>query len=185
MPSHRKPKRITGVCIAGSPAEPRVWYRSLGVDGFVEFHGRQNMNAGAVTAGQPKRQFYCDLRQKDPIETCRPCVAYRNAAQGHTGLAPDGDTILSLTSAEYELLLDDIDAFYRKKEEGWSAISTLARKAILTEDLPDEAAEYRRDTMRRWRAAHPGADKRKRNRAEYMRQYRKRNPIGPDMLARE
>jgi hypothetical protein len=35
--------------------------------------------------------------------------------------------------------------------------------------------------QREWRATHPGSDKRKRghrDRAEYMREYRKRNPVG-------
>jgi hypothetical protein len=176
VPSHRKPRRISGVCLAGSLTYPRIWYRNLGDGTYQEFHGRQNMNPGAVAAGEPKREFICNVRQIDPIETCRPCAAYRNRADGIRMIA---EAPTSLTSDEYALLADgDTEAFYARIDSG-RTVATLARWYPSAADVDDAVAEYRNETSRRWRAAHPGADKRKRNRAEYMRDYRKRNPSGP------
>lgn len=175
MPSHRKPRRIRGTCIAGSPTYPRVWYRNLGDGTYQEFHGRQNMNPGAVAAGEPKREFYCNIRQVDPIETCRSCVAYRSRKDDIRMIA---DLPTSLTADEYALMADgDTDAFYARIDTG-RTVATMARWYPSSADVDDAVAEYRREAVRRWRAAHPGADKRKRSRAEYMRQYRKRNPKG-------
>jgi len=174
--TRRKPRRISGTCLAGSPASPRIWYRNLGDGTYVEFHGRQNMNPRAVAAGEPRREFYCNIRQRDPIETCRSCVAYRNRADG-VRMAADLPT--SLTSDEYNLMAEgETDAFYARIDSG-RTVATLARWYPSSADVDDAVAEYRNDGVRRWRAAHPGADKRKRNRAEYMRDYRKRNPKGP------
>lgn len=174
--SRRKPRRITGTCLAGVGASERVWYRNLGDGTYERFVGRQNMNPWAVANGEPRRQFICDLRQRDPIETCRPCVAYRNRAEG---IRLIGELPAALLEPEWELMATDSDAFFTWLDEGWTSIATLARKCIPTDELPEQAAEYRRETMRRWRAAHPGADKRKRqrDRAAYMREYRKRNPV--------
>lgn len=134
------------------------------------------MNPGAVAAGEPKREFICNVRQIDPIETCRPCAAYRNRADGIRMIA---EAPTSLTSDEYALLADgDTEAFYARIDSG-RTVATLARWYPSAADVDDAVAEYRNETSRRWRAAHPGADKRKRNRAEYMRDYRKRNPSGP------
>jgi hypothetical protein len=172
--TRRKPRRIRGTCLAGSPIYPRIWYRNLGDGTYQEFHGRQNMNPGAVAAGEPKREFICNVRQIDPIETCRACVAYRSRKDDIRMVA---DLPTSLTADEYGLMADgDTEAFYSRIDTG-RTISTLARWFPSTADVDDTVAEYRRETSRRWRAAHPGADKRKRDhrdRAEYMREYRKR-----------
>lgn len=173
MPSHRKPKRITGTCIAGSPAYPRIWHRNLGDGTFIEFRGRQNMNPGAVARGEPKREFICNVRQVDPIETCCNCVAYRSRKDDIRMIA---DLPAALTDQEYELMAEgDTDAFYARIGTG-RTVATLARWFPGTADVDDAVAEYRNETSRRWRAAHPGADKRKRkrDRAAYMREYRKR-----------
>lgn len=176
MSTRRKPRRISGTCLAGSLTDPRVWYRNLGDGTYVEFHGRQNMNPHAVVSGEPKRQFICDLRQRDPIETCRPCVAYRSRKDDIRMVA---DLPTSLTSDEYDLMAEgETDAFYARIDSGHT-VATLARWYPSSADVDDTVAEYRNETSRRWRAAHPGADKRKRSRAEYMRDYRKRNPSGP------
>ena len=184
----RKPRRIGGTCIAGTELPPDdthrrrpgplVWWRNT-PEGFVRFVGRQNRNPAAVAAGHPKREFACTLVTTNPIETCRSCPAYRYPAGGYTGMWK-GEP-LALTDAEHELLLDDLDTFYAVMDqaETMRTTATLARTVASIEDLPIEAQEYRRGAVRRWRAAHPGADKRKRSRAEYMRQYRKRNPKGP------
>jgi len=178
----RKPKRIKGSCIAGPPSDPRIWYRDLGDMGYEKFAGRLNMNVGAVAAGHPKREFNCPLRQRDPIEFCRPCVAYR--PDGRKPVLHGADQMpIALREKEYDRMTDDSEAYFARLDGKAGAVATLAHG--FTEDtlipgldveMYDQIAEYRRETVRRWRAAHPGADKRKRNRAEYMRDYRKRNP---------
>ena len=176
----RKPKRIKGSCIAGPPSDPRIWYRDLGDMGYEKFAGRLNMNVGAVAAGHPKREFNCPLRQRDPIEFCRPCVAYR--PDGRKPVLHGADQMpIALREKEYDRMTDDSEAYFARLDGKAGAVATLAHG--FTEDtlipgldveMYDQIAEYRRETVRRWRAAHPGADKRKRNRAEYMRDYRKR-----------
>jgi hypothetical protein len=41
-----------------------------------------------------------------------------------------------------------------------------------------DALKRHADRQREWRAAHPGADKRKRSRADYMREYRAKQKVG-------
>jgi len=106
---------------------------------------------------------------------CRPCVAYRPDGRkpvmhvNGTDLMP-----IALRESEYLRMDDDPEAFFAQLD--LPAVSYMARWPLGADELDNTVAEYRRETSRRWRAAHPGADKRKRrrDRAAYMREYRKR-----------
>jgi len=144
-------------CLGGTWEDPRPWIR---FDGGVPVSGETIL--GRIC--DPKTMPWAStLRRK-----CHGCPAYRGkdwSGQIVGTLAPDGSTIMSLKLAEYEQYVNWVEEemepekFYAWLEEGTRGISEEAQAAY----------------MRKWRAEHPGYDKRKRSRAEYMREYRRRN----------
>lgn len=140
-------------CLGGTWDQPRTWVR------FVE----------GVPSGDPIHGRVCD-RQRMPYEQTRPdrchgCPAYRgrNPDGSEVGVLNRDDSLNSLSEEEYERYVElveeeqDPPAFYEwlleGRSRGWPGT--------------ERDAEY----QRRWRAAHPGYDKRKRDRAAYMRRY--------------
>lgn len=148
-------------CLGGTWQEPREWVRFSG---------------GVPVTGEPIFGRVCDPEHMPFTSTrprkCHGCPAYRGRLPDGTYqgvLAPDMETIQSLSKREYDEYVrwveEEMDPgrFYEWLDEHG--------ERGLTEDAQ---AEY----MRRWRAAHPGYDKRRgRKRAAYMREYRaRRNP---------
>ena len=144
-------------CLGGTWEDPKPWVR---FDGGMPATGETVM--GRIC--DPKSMPWASTRRR----LCHGCPAYRGkdwTGQIVGALAPDGETILSLKLAEYEQYVRwaeeemEPEKFYAWLEEGTRGISEEAQ------------AEY----MRKWRAEHPGYDKRQRpSRAAYQRERRRR-----------
>lgn len=184
----QKARRIPGTCIAGTVDEPRVWYRNRPYPHTpLEYFGRENHSP------DPRLAFECGVTQDAPISHCRMvCPAYRYPKGGYNGMDRKGEPI-AFTEAEYKLFLDDGEAFYATKEVGHTLtgmVRTFTQDTTydgLPVEMYDVLTEMKREKSREWRAAHPGYDKRARghrDRAAYMREYRKRNPTVHVSLAR-
>lgn len=177
-------------CVGGTIREPRLWYTRDGIP---------------VTGRRPSGREYC-LRRSDNTSvavrvgrgwqnnrSCNGCPLYRGIdafGQVADGYTPDRQWVVSFTEAEYEAYMDDgWEGVVAYKERTTVPVSTMARQPwlpaldLLTDDEEEAVREYRRDAVRRWRARNPGADKRRRDRAAYFREYRKRNPKGQTVPA--
>lgn len=153
-------------CLGGTWEDPRPWVRFSG---------------GAPVNGETIMGRICDKTRMPWASTrrrfCHGCPAYRGKdwdgnMQG--ALAADGETVQSLRLSEYVEYARWVEEefeperFYLWLEEGNRGISEEAQ------------AEY----MRKWRAEHPGYDRRKRDRAAYMREYRRRRSVTRNRPAR-
>lgn len=163
-------------CIAGTIRDPRVWYTR---DGERRV-GRWCMRLSDATSVRTRNG---PLRPGQTARSCSGCPCYRgierdgSLVDGLTGV--DDPVMFAYTEKEWNLLLDEgYEALIAYKDR-LAAVSTIARtpgmvELLLEDEEVEEVREYVRDGVRRWRARNPGADKRKRDRAAYFREYRKR-----------
>ncbi len=173
-------------CIAGTVDNPKLWYTK---DGWPVVGRRPD--GGAYC---PRRSPYTSVslahrRVGHKLASCNGCPCFRGVdAFGvlQEGYTPDMRYVTSFTEAEWEKWTEldfDWPAFMAWKDQTARAPSSIARRGrfALTDEQVDVARAYGAEQQRRWRAAHPGADKRKRNRRDYMREYmRKRRALARD-----
>ena len=173
-------------CLGGTAEEPRVWVRYYS-------DGRTEEVDGRICTGYRKASAHTSRR------LCAACPAFRGLRWDGTvsnGLSVDGLTPFGLSrdeAARYEAAIeaqqfdgDDEPLFvwYGRQDRElvtnsdgthrvFVGIGERGLRRIGDPDAVDRYAALRRE----WRAAHPGEDKRQRghrDRAAYMREYRKR-----------
>lgn len=173
-------------CLGGTRDEPRVWmhYRA---DGEVV---RQN---GRICTGKRLANPHTSRR------ACAECPAFRGLrwdGKVANGMSPDdrphGLTVEESARWEAAVFAAELDddwepmfAFMARQErelielgDGRHAVVPGIGERGLRRIGDPGALDRHAEKMREWRAAHPGYDTRKRDRAAYMRDYRARQKAG-------
>jgi len=176
-------------CLGGTTKEPKTWFRYYP-------DGRDERTDGRVCNRTEVWQQHTSRR------SCSACPAFRGLRWDGTvanGLGTDQMTPMGLSPDEHKRYQAAIDAqqYDEDPELLWAWYGRQDRELVTNPDGthrvnvgigerglrriedPDAVDRYNA-RQREWRAAHPGLDKRgHRDRAAYMREYRKRNPKSP------
>lgn len=173
-------------CLGGTEKEPRLWVRYYP-------DGRTDRVDGRICTGKRRANPHTSRR------SCAACPAFRGLRWDGTvanGLGTDEMTPMGLTVDEWEryeaaLMSKEIDdddeplwAWYSRQDRELKTNSDgthrvlvgIGERGLRKIGDPDAIDRYNA-RQREWRSSHPGSDRRGyRDRAAYMREYRKRNP---------
>ena len=170
-------------CLGGTPKEPKPWYRYYP-------DGESVRQSGRICNRTEPTQLHTSRR------SCAGCPAFRGLRWDGLvadGLGTDRVSPFGLSVDEHNRYQEAVDQQLYDEEtyliQLWysrqmreviqhpdgthQVIVGIGERSLLMIGDPD-ALERHATRAREWRAKHPGADRRKRKRADYMRAYRLR-----------